>query len=211
MNCYSHFVIVFIRFDSPSSFNCFCYKFLFRFVGWNHIIVVHFEQENVFFFGTFCIILGVDFFSFHLMFLETLKMDFWHKSSLTILIIFQHDSVFSKNFYVFTHLCLFEWKTSSICFLWNQMNGTIDIELKWDNEFICNIWLSTSLSLVIIWMVFKVYFHFVLYWWDYIFFTFFNHLISISNWDFFLQSYYLGFELPYSNYYLQKIISILAW
>jgi hypothetical protein len=32
-----------------------------------------------------------------------------------------------------------------------------------DNELICNIWLSTLLSLVIDWMVFEVYLHFVVY------------------------------------------------
>jgi hypothetical protein len=48
-----------------------------------------------------------------------------------------NDNVFPKNIYVFTHLCLFEWKTSSKCFLWNHMNETFHIELKWDNELIC--------------------------------------------------------------------------
>jgi hypothetical protein len=126
---------------------------------------------------------------------------------------FSNDRYFSKKNYVFTHLRLFECKTSSICFLWNHMNGTFHIELKWDNEFICNIWLSTSSNLVIVWMVFKVYFHFAIYWYNYNFFnnTFFNHLISISKWNFLWQFYSLGFELPYSKYYLQKTISILAW
>jgi hypothetical protein len=99
-----------------------------------------------------------------------------------------NDSVSSKNNYVFTHLCLFEWKTSSKCFLWNHMSGILHIELKWDNELIYDIWwLSTSSSLVIIWMVFEIHLHFVVYWYDYKFFIniLFNHLISISKWDFF--------------------------
>jgi len=60
---------------------------------------------------------------------------------------------------------------------------------------------------------FEVYLHFVVYWHVYKFSIniFFNHLILISKWDFFLQSYSLGFELPYSKYYLQNIISILPW
>jgi len=58
-------------------------------------------------------------------------------------------------------------------------------------------------------MVFEVYFHFAIYWYEYNFFIniFFNHLISISKWDVFWQSYSLGFELPYSKYYLQRIVS----
>ncbi len=69
-----------------------------------------------------------------------------------------------------------------------------------------------SSNLVIVWMVFEVYLHFAIYWYDYNFFIniVFNHLISISKWDFFLQSYSLGFELLYSKYYLQKNVSILA-
>jgi hypothetical protein len=67
------------------------------------------------------------------------------------------------------------------------MSKTLDIELKWDNKFICNILLNTSSSLVIIWMVFEVYLHFVVYGYDYKFFIniFFILLISISKWDFF--------------------------
>ncbi len=79
-------------------------------------------------------------------------------------------------------------------------------EWKWDNEFICNIWLSTSSSLIIVWMVLEVYLQFAVYCDDYKIFTniLFNHLISISKWDFSLQYYSLGFELLYSKYHLQK-------
>jgi hypothetical protein len=83
---------------------------LFQFIGWKHITMVHFEQENVLFFSTCCTILGVVFFSFHLTFSKTLKMDFWHKSSLTILVIFQMIVFYIKYLCIHTHLCLFEWK-----------------------------------------------------------------------------------------------------
>jgi hypothetical protein len=113
-------------------------------------------------------------------------MDFLHKPSNIIIVTFQM-TIFSTHIYVFTHLCLFEWKTSFICFLWNHMNGILHITMKWDNELICNIWLSTSSSLIIVWMVFEVYLHFAIYHDNYKFFTniFFNHLISISKWIFF--------------------------
>jgi len=50
------------------------------------------------------------------------------------------------------------------------------------------------------------YLHFAIYWYNYKFFTnkVFNHLISISKWDFFLQFLFLGFEILCSKYYLQK-------
>ncbi len=55
--------------------------------------------------------------------------------------------------------------------------------MKWYNQLIFNIWLNTSTSLVIVWMVFGIYFHFVIYWYNYNCFMnmFFNHLISISK------------------------------
>jgi len=60
-------------------------------------------------FGTFYIILGVDFFSFHPMFWETLKMDFEHNSSYTILVIFQMIVFFQKTYmYSHTYICLNE-------------------------------------------------------------------------------------------------------
>jgi hypothetical protein len=81
-------------------------------------------------------------------------------------------------------------------------------------QWIHMIWLSvsSSSSLVILWMVFEIYLPFAVYHDDYNFFIniIFNHLISISKWDFFLQSYSLGFELPYSKYHLQKTLLILA-
>lgn len=142
-------------------------------------------------------------------------MDFWHKASNTILINFEMISFFQQTFVYshVTHLHLFEWKFSSIHFLWNHVNGTLHIEMKWGNEFIRNIWLTTWSSLLIIWIVFKVYLHFVIYCDDYNFLIniYFNNLKSISKWDLFLQSSYLGFELPYSKYYLHKTFLILTW
>jgi hypothetical protein len=113
-----------------------------------------------------------------------------------------NDNGFSKNSYVFTHLRLFEWKTSSRC-------GILHIKLKWYNELICNIWLSTSSNLLIVWMVFEIYLHFVVYWYNFIFFTniLFNHLIFNFKVGFFLQSFSLGFEILD----LQKNVSILIW
>ncbi len=50
-------------------------------------------------------------------------------------------------------------------------------------------------SLVIVWMVFGVYLHFVVYWYDYKFFMniFLNHLISISKQVFLFTILFLGF------------------
>jgi hypothetical protein len=135
------------------------------------------------------------FFSSHLTFWETLKMDFWHKSSSTILVIFQMIVVFQKNFYAFKHACL---------------NEKPHIELKWDNKLICNIWLNTSSNLLIVWMIFEYICILQYIRTIYIFFNniFFNHLISTSKWDFF-YNFFFGFEIHCSKYYLQKIILIL--
>jgi len=131
--------------------------------GWKHTMVVHFGQENVLIFNTFCIILGVDFFSFHLDFWKTIKMDFCHKSSFTIIVIFQMIVFFQKHLCIHTFMLVWMKNLIHVCFLWNHMNGPFHIELKWDNEFICNIWLNTSLSLVIIWMIFEIYLQFIVY------------------------------------------------
>jgi hypothetical protein len=124
--------------------------------------------------------------------------------------IFQHNSCylsndngFSKNSYVFTDVCLFEWKNSSRC-------GILHIKLKWDNEFICNIWLNTSSNLLIVWMVFEIYLHFVVYRYNYIFFTniVFNHLISTSKWDF-LTIFFFGFwNILFQILFTKKCFSI---
>jgi hypothetical protein len=62
-------------------------------------------------------------------------------------------------------------------------------------------------------MVFEVYLHFAIYRDNYNFLinTFFNHLIFNLKVGFFLQSYYLSFELFHSKYHLQKTLLILTW
>jgi hypothetical protein len=61
-------------------------------------------------------------------------------------------------------------------------------------------------------MVVEIYLHFAIYWDDYKIFTniYYNHLISIQS-GILLQSYSLGFELPYSKYHLQKNLLVLTW
>jgi hypothetical protein len=149
-------------------------------------MVIHFRQENAIFWYILYYF-GGRFFFISSNVLRNIENGFWTQFLLHNSCYLSNDSVFSKNLYVFTHLHLFKWKNSSRCFLWNHMSGTLHIELKWDSELICNIWLSTSLSLVIVWMVFEVYLHFAVYWYNYNFFTniFFNHLILTSKWDFF--------------------------
>jgi hypothetical protein len=55
--------------------------------------VVHFEQENVFFWGTFYIISGVDFLSFHIVFYKLHKINFLFQNVLFVTTIFDHCSV----------------------------------------------------------------------------------------------------------------------
>jgi hypothetical protein len=144
--------------------------------------MVHFEHENVSFWVHVLFQGSFSFISSSI--LRNTSNGFLHKSLLQNSCYLSIDNVFSTNLYVFTHLCLFEWKISFICFLWNHINGTLHIELKWDNEFTCNIWWNISSSLVIVWMVFEVYLHFVIYHDNYNFLTniIFNQLISISKW-----------------------------
>ncbi len=59
------------------------------------------------FFSTFCTILGVDFFiSFNI--LRNNKKRFLTQILQHNFCYLSNDSGFSKNFYVFTHFCLFE-------------------------------------------------------------------------------------------------------
>jgi hypothetical protein len=149
--------------------------------------------------STFCIILGADFFiSFSL--LRYIKNGFLTQVLQHNSCYLSNDNGFSKNFYVFTHLCLFEWKISSRC-------GILHIELKWDNELICNIWLNTSSNLSIIWIVFKIYFHFAVYWYNYRIFinTLFNHLVSTSKWDFFYNLFLWVFKYLIPSIIYRKI------
>ncbi len=104
-----------------------------------------------------------------------------------------NDSVCLTKFYVFTHSRLFEWKPSSKCFFVksHKWNSSCKFEMgQWTH-----IRLSTSPSLVVIWKVFIVYLQFAIYH-DNSNFTNknFNHLISISKWDFFdNQKLFFGF------------------
>jgi hypothetical protein len=121
-----------------------------------------------------------------------LKQRFQHNSCYL-----SNDNVFSANFYVLTYLCLFEWKKSSKCFSWNHMSEIFHIKLKWGNEIICNIWLNTSWSLVIVWIVFETYFHFAVYRDDY------KSLNINFKMRFFLTILFFGFctlfQVPFAN------------
>jgi hypothetical protein len=97
--------------------------------------------------------------------LKNTSNGFLHKASNKILVTFQLTMFFQQN-YMYSHIyaCLNENLIQ--IFLWNHINGTLHIELKWDNELICNKWLNISSSLVIVWMVFEVYFAFCnISWW----------------------------------------------
>jgi hypothetical protein len=139
------------------------------------------------FFCTFCIILGVDFLiSFNV--LRNTKNGFLTQILQHIYCYLSNDNDFSKKI-LCIHTCLFEWKTSFRC-------GIFHIEFKWDNKLICNIWLSTSSNLFIIWMI-----HFAIYQYNFFFNNiFFNHLISTSKWDFFfLVLKYISPSIVYKN------------
>jgi hypothetical protein len=101
-------------------------------------MVIHFRQENAIF-GYILYYFGGRFFSISSNVLRNIENGFWTQFLLHNSCYLSNDSVFPKNLYVFTHLHLFEWRISSRCFLWNHMSGTLHIELKWDNELICNI------------------------------------------------------------------------
>jgi hypothetical protein len=83
------------------------------------------------------------------------------------------------KFFWHTYIC-FNRKPHLDVFLGNHMSGTFHMELI---HLIFNIWFSISWSLIIIWMVFGLYFHFVVLCDEYHIFTniFWNHLISIKN------------------------------
>ncbi len=150
---------------------------------WKHTTLIHFRQEHVNFWYIFYYF-GGNFFFISSSVLRNIENGFWAQILPHNSCYLSNDRAFKKKLYVFTHLSLFEWKTSSKCFLWNHISGILHIELKWDNELIYDIWLSTSSSLIIFWMVFEVYLHFAIYRYDYNFFIniFFNHLILISKW-----------------------------
>jgi hypothetical protein len=73
--------------------------------------------------------------------------------------------------------------------------------------------LSISSSLIIIWIVFKIFLHLTIYCYIYDFQSniYFNNLISIKRYNFFDIFYFKKFELSYYQYTLYKILSVLAW
>jgi hypothetical protein len=175
-------------------------------------MVVNFGQENVLVFSTFYILLR-DFFFMASSVLRNTKNGFLTKILPHNSCYLSNASVFSNNFYGFTHLHLFEWKVSSNFFCEITWVKTLHIELKWDNEFLCNIWLNISSSLVIVWMVFYVYFHFTVYWYNYNFFTniFFNHLISNFKVGFVFTILFFGFWITlFQVLFAKKTVSISA-
>jgi hypothetical protein len=74
--------------------NNICDKHFLATIGWKHVTMVPFKQENVLFFSTFCIILGVGFLSFHLVLNENTENGFFTQS-------LQHNSCYLSNDSVF--------------------------------------------------------------------------------------------------------------
>jgi hypothetical protein len=130
---------------------------------WKHVMMVHFRHENVFIFWYILYYFKGKYSFISSSVLINIQNGFFTQNFQHNFCYLSHDSVFSTNFYVFTNLHLFEWTTSSRCFLRSHMSGIFHIELKLDIEIICNIWLSTSSNLIIIWMGFEVYLHFGIY------------------------------------------------
>jgi len=130
---------------------------------------------------------------------QSLEYNFYHLSK---------ENNFSSRFVFFTHLCSFEWKSSYIyiyIYIWNHMNGTFNMELKWYNQLIFNIWLGISSKLTIIWYFWNTVTQVAIHCYEYYIFTnmFFNPLIS-TKCNLFQQFYSLDFELPYYEYNLWK-------
>jgi hypothetical protein len=107
---------------------------------WKHVTLIHFGQKNLFFFWYILYFWGIFFFISSNV-LKTHKIKFWCKTFNTILVIFQmimffqQTCMYSHNYTCFTQLHLFQWKISFRCLLWNCMNETFHIELKWNNEY----------------------------------------------------------------------------
>jgi hypothetical protein len=99
-------------------------------VGSKHTMVVHFGKKMYSFSSTICIILKTDLFYFYLAFWKMLKIDFWHKFSFTILVIFQMIMFFQKTFmYSHTYISLNE-KPRPIFFVKSrEWNSSYRIEM----------------------------------------------------------------------------------
>jgi hypothetical protein len=146
-------------------------------VRWKHIMVVHFGQENVFFWVHVLFWGSFSFISSSI--LKTHQMDFYTNFSTQFLLPVKIIVFFQQTF-MFSHIYVYlNEKSHSHSFVKSHWwNFSYRIEMgQW-------IWLSISSSLVIVWMVFEVYLHFAVYHDDYKIFIniISNHLISISKW-----------------------------
>jgi len=118
---------------------------------------------------------------------------------------------FSTNF--FFNTLMFIWmKTTSKYFLWNRRNETFYMELKWYHQLIFNISLNISSSFVIIWIIFRIYLHFVVIDTCINFSQIYSLIIKYQHKMLFLLTIaLLEIELPYFEYNLWKHLLILAW
>jgi hypothetical protein len=107
--------------------------------------------KNWFFWGTFCIILGGIFLSFHLVFWETHKMEFWHKAFNTIFVTFQNRVIFFLSIYLFIYLFI---SHTYVC-LNENFHPNVFFEITWMEFFFWN-WNGTFNSYSIYdWMFIK--------------------------------------------------------
>jgi len=118
---------------------------------------------------------------------------------------------FSTNF--FFNTLMFIWmKTTSKYFLWNRRNETFYMELKWYHQLIFNISLNISSSFVIIWIIFRIYLHFVVIDTCINFSQIYSLIIKYQHKMLFLLTIaLLEIGLPYFEYNLWKHLLILAW
>jgi hypothetical protein len=139
--------------------------------GWKHIMAVHLGKK-MFFWGLHLYSFGGNFLFISFNILRNTSNGFLTQS-------FQHNSYYLQMIMFFQqllclHMFMFVWMKNLIqIYFVKSHEWNSSYKLKWDNEFICNIWLSTSSNLVIVWMVFEVYLHFAVYRDDY------NFLINI--------------------------------
>jgi len=111
------------------------------------------------------------FLSFHAKLWERHKRDLWHNIFNTILFIFQMWIIFQQVFIFSNIYANMIEKIYSNIFLWNNLNETLHMKLKWCNQFKFNICIDIL--------------------WVYIY----NRLISIKKHNWFLKSCSLTFKL----------------
>jgi hypothetical protein len=102
-----------------------------------------------------------------------------------ILVIFQKKITFQHFFSFHTHMWKFESHLSVIFVKSHEWNSLYGIEMVW---LISNIWLSISSSLAIIWIVFKIYFHFELQCYEY---CILKTIISFEFYFFWVLNYFI--------------------